>query len=977
MAFFWFFVALILYIMYRRARAKNIENYGRGLRDGYASAEKKISELDFITPESVRAIFETPQQNPPQQAVRQGVEMVAQTTAAPKSWSDVLVESPAQIPQAPQPPQPETREPTPEELQAEKERRTLKNLNALLYVGSFLIVAAMALFVTLTMPATVKLVSLAAVIAAFYIAGLSLHARVERLRPAALAFVGTGLAILPFFGLALTSLGGVSTSVAWFATSVIGIIAYGVAAVRLQSQLVSFLTMAFILSFALSSVSTLGLGMMWYFIVLIGVSLVLNTIHYLAPKSIPQIFTQPVEQTAKIATPVTLIASLVLHYKADLYMYEVLFALGTLHYIVTWLESRLAVYEVLARTLAHITVLLIASDLAGQIGGNDGNLLFNLVWFTAALLQVFYSLLRVRVSNAGSLKREAGIVGATFALFIYQLPSWLILDDTSILLVGALTTIGLLAALVWKRFRQPEWLYLTLAVSVALPFIIGLDIVSPPLEYGMFAVIFTVLGALGLIGLDRAKRRGSDDERMATLITVATAVYAAVVVVTGFMAGDSVMPAWSALSAGVLTLVLSLILRSVYLEAVSAILAIWSIVNWVAWLDISSGWNTVVVVLLGTAVMLIGATLHQAFGQPQRRTLLTTIAALVFAGLVFAGIDASEPARKVAVQLLVVAAAGALLIRPLTQKYRATAIGRIVLGMYVIYPLLALCITPTLGHSWSAATLLIYAAIVWASSHIEKRSEVLWVSNLLLVIGLIPLWHALKLDLDSGWMVFGVAWIAAAVYYLTYWYSYHRKDESRMQISLVSSLLVLIIPAMQHAVIPSEQQWVIASAASLIAVAAVLGVHGYIKQRRELIEAALYVATFGLQRIVWVLLPELSKVFYAHWWAGMLMYVAAWRKQYRRRPVVALALVTASTGLHALEHGQFYMVLFLAEHIIVAIVGAMLRTQWAMWWGIIATIAAVLYFLRDFTFLMLMLLGGVLITFVIWRLLRTDKNSGA
>ena len=139
-------------------------------------------------------------------------------------------------------------------------------------------------------------------------------------------------------------------------------------------------------------------------------------------------------------------------------------------------------------------------------------------------------------------------------------------------------------------------------------------------------------------------------------------------------------------------------------------------------------------------------------------------------------------------------------------------------------------------------------------------------------------------------------------------------------------------------------------------------------------EVAVYAATLGLQRMVAELLPELNMVLYAHWWALMLVLVAVWRKQLHTRFIVALAFVTASTGWYALIGEQGYSLFFLIEHLVVAIVGAVLRKQWAMWWGIIAVVLAILYFLRNYTALALLFLGFLLILFVIWRLLKVGKK---
>src|SRR5574337_162545 len=61
-------------------------------------------------------------------------------------------------------------------------------------------------------------------------------------------------------------------------TSLIGTVAYVVAAVRLQSRLVVYLSIAFLLSTAWSSVAVLGAALAWYFAALVVFSALLSLV---------------------------------------------------------------------------------------------------------------------------------------------------------------------------------------------------------------------------------------------------------------------------------------------------------------------------------------------------------------------------------------------------------------------------------------------------------------------------------------------------------------------------------------------------------------------------------------------------------------------------------------------------------------------------------------------------------------------------
>lgn len=201
--------------------------------------------------------------------------------------------------------------PSAEQIAAEKAARDLRNINVALYSASVLFVAAGGLFTLAAVPGVARAATISVVVALFYVGGLVLHSRLPRLRPAAVAFAGTGLALLPAAGLLFGVLTG-QGSAAWFGTAVIGTAAYLLAAVRLNSRVVAFLALPFFLSVALSSVSLLGGALIWYFTCSIAVAAVLAVLLRFAPSLLPQLLARVVVETHRLLTPLALLASLAL-----------------------------------------------------------------------------------------------------------------------------------------------------------------------------------------------------------------------------------------------------------------------------------------------------------------------------------------------------------------------------------------------------------------------------------------------------------------------------------------------------------------------------------------------------------------------------------------------------------------------------------------------------------------------------------------
>ncbi|MBT2532128.1 hypothetical protein J7E83_08300 [Arthrobacter sp. ISL-48] len=198
---------------------------------------------------------------------------------------------------------------TPAERQARREKRDRQNINITLYVASLLLVAAGALFIGTNLPPVFRFAAVCAVTSMFYGAGFVLHARVPRLRPAAVAFAGTGLALVPVAGLALYNFALHDGPAAWLITSLVGTAAYVTAAVRLESRVLVYLSLTFLVSTAWSGVSVLGGPLVWYFAALIGLAVLLTALALGRPGWLPPVYVRPLMVFHPWAVPAVAIAA--------------------------------------------------------------------------------------------------------------------------------------------------------------------------------------------------------------------------------------------------------------------------------------------------------------------------------------------------------------------------------------------------------------------------------------------------------------------------------------------------------------------------------------------------------------------------------------------------------------------------------------------------------------------------------------------
>jgi hypothetical protein len=999
---------------------------------------------------------------------------------------------------------------------AEKAKQSLRNLNFILYTASFLLVAAGALFVSSTSSAMIKLIGVCLIITVFYAAGYLIYTKVKRLRPAGLAFLGTGLALIPFAGFALQEFAHLTPATSWLITSAVGLVAYFAATILLQSQLVSYLTMAFVLSLVGSTTASGTSALVWQFVAMIGVSLLASVIAYFKPKLLPAIFSQPIERTGQLVTPVMLVASLLVFDQLRLTDYEVVFAVATLHYVVVWLQTRNINYEAVIRILSYVVLALILWNIF------DGNVaIFGFALVLLMTFQYAYSLLMVYRPGRAVIERTW--ISILFVIQFAMMLLWMNSEHAALFTTIALLVIGATSYVTALRLRSVRVGLIGLSVSIALPFVVARDLFSVSLPWWVLTIWFFIAAVKALILYVRYRNRSSD---LRVFMTGAYVIYAALALITAFADGSLTVIATTCFAVALFAVSASYIARAPYSQlcapvlvlggmiAVSSVLSIsyvWqcvfvggltAVVLWSAailhgrlrqplrqllmlisgqiafliiagsmfggdievnklvvglllaatlgllalrWfyknthpslsavfaysylfyimvaffvsIVISTGWIalvtglgaivflvasyveraplmqimtsiltvatlSIVTSLIGlpsewyalftfgiSAVLFYAATgLHFAYKQPDRQIIMATTAQVTLFLIVIAGLSGHYVATLTSFVILLVWAVVSLALRWWCRD-RSVQYSSLFTASYPVYYVGALLLTIPLSAIWGIIAFAVGGIIFWVASYAERTPAIIILGNAFISIALLYFWW--WGNISPEWMILGVAWILSGLFYFGYWIFKGLHDEWRSQALLWSTWTILIYASIVQFFAASME---LAVAATLIAFAITLGIEGARRRRDGVTEAAIYIAIFGTQRIVEQLWPQFNVVLYAHWWAVMVMLVALTARSYKRtRLMIAMGLITLSSGVYALTSGQEYQLLFLTEHLALLVVGALLSRSWAIWWGIIATALAILYFLRGYTFLLLGFLGLLLIAIVVWRLMSSSK----
>ncbi|MDB5181074.1 MAG: hypothetical protein JWO54_837 [Candidatus Saccharibacteria bacterium] len=959
MEFFWFILAVVFFLLYMSANSSlkkiNKDTYDKAYLQGKKDLADEIHvELTKDTPthSGIKKAIATIRKNYAEEEKALSFEIDTITgvdySQAPTISTEVT--------------DPQIYIAEPQVPERTKKQDNERNLNVLLYTASFLIVAAAAAFIASNLPPLARLAGLWLIISIFYIAGLVLHHKILYLRPAATAFIGTGLALIPFAGIALSQLGGVPGGVSWFITSIIGIVSYSIAALRLKSEVVTYLTIAFVLSLSVSSVATFSGPIVFYFVALIIASLIFHLLAHYDAKWIPDLFKLPITQTSQLLTPVTLIGSLLAYDSMTLASYQIVFWVATLYYGVLWLTERGLVYETIVRALASIS--LFVSVLAISDYSVTALLVYSLV---ISALQSAYSVIRVNLSNQRSRSFELTWLSIITAMLFLSTLWWFATEVAQVgmlMQVVLIATISLAAAF---RFKNVYFMVPALIASILLPFIIGRWPENAFWSIQIVTWIFIVASVVSL-GLSYSLRQRSAAVR--GFIQASFWVYSAVAFFTGLLQLST--PAYIASTIGftVTFMAASYVYRQLLIEIVSFIFIITAITLIFAQAAFPSEWMNVLVI--GFTAIVYSAILmtHHFFGQIARRNL-TLIAIMVIGGGLLLSLGQTDSVRQVVYFVALFYIAFSLIFR---LRIKSAFMQSLFTITYIVYPFLLLIFAFSLGSGWVSAAFAVSAITYWISSYIEKGPVLMIFGNIAFVATIAALWS--WLGFSNDWLMVGVAWIAGTVLYIAALiHTIYDTDPKRRYIHLVSVWVLLGLIVLFY--IAADGSFGYAAAGALLAIAFTMAVEGILTNRKAVIETAVYTGTFALQRMVGLSDIEANIVLYGHWWAIIIFVVAVWvkGKSFQTRLVLATLFVTVSSGMMALLEGGPYQILFLFEHVALLVAGALLRTQWALWWGLVATALAVLYFLRSSLFLSLLFLGLTLLAIVIWRLVKANKNN--
>ena len=389
-------------------------------------------------------------------------------------------------------------------------RRDIKNvgmLNAFLYVGSFMLVGSMLMFMQ-DYPTTMPIVSIVATSIALLV-GLLLYGLVDFLRPVGLAFSYTGLAILPFWFFAFHEL-GCGLEISFFLSALASTIGYIIVTIITKSQMGGWISYLLLLAFGACLPLTGNAHAYASCLLPMLVALFAMVCWARRVKWLPVGFRQASQIVAYAAVPT--VAFFVLPYflvetsaaKAPL-LRSLFFFLASIHYFVDWLIEKKRALLVVSRILLQVFLIALISDITGYSFLNiykentGASVAIAIVWLAGSLIQTIISLF-VKSKTEAEAKTERAMLAISLAcigitpLFCQGLSA----QATAAIFFAMAIVVAILGVLITIVKKNLAWSFATLVAILFMPFAIeGMTM----MKWGMWVyyMIYALIGTLSLV----------------------------------------------------------------------------------------------------------------------------------------------------------------------------------------------------------------------------------------------------------------------------------------------------------------------------------------------------------------------------------------------------------------------------------------------------------------------------------------------
>lgn len=399
-----------------------------------------------------------------------------------------------------------------------------KKWNILLYLGSFLLVMAMILFISneddsLVAPTAIILTLL------FYLGGIALFKTVPYLKSVGKSFAYTASAVFPFWVISFTTF-GLTEQIAWIVASIISLSVFIIDSLIFKSKITAAFAYIwlFVLTWSCTPSGNAVFANYWAVLAPMILSLVPTLLWLGKPGWLPVSFRKATQIFGMVLTPLFSAVLSFTFFISDFpeshpFLRSLIVAILLVYALLHWLKGKKYGFFVFARLVAQLLIFTVVADILQYTffdyspyysyyatGVNETtSIMVAIVWLTGCLAQSLIALFipkkndtAIRAEHAMEVISLAGIL-VTPAL-TYNLENGALIQ---LLILSFVSILGVIYSAVHKNIL---WSIATLIGLLLIPTVLS-DLFEIRYMNWLLVAYFAVYGLLALLGYAASRKR--------------------------------------------------------------------------------------------------------------------------------------------------------------------------------------------------------------------------------------------------------------------------------------------------------------------------------------------------------------------------------------------------------------------------------------------------------------------------------------
>lgn len=421
-----------------------------------------------------------------------------------------------------------------------------KKWNILLYLGSFLLVMAMILFISneddsLVAPTAIILTLL------FYLGGIALFKTVPYLKSVGKSFAYTASAVFPFWVISFTTF-GLTEQVAWIVASIISLSVFIIDSLIFKSKVTAAFAYIwlFVLTWSCTPSGNAVFATYWAILAPMVLSLVPTLLWLGKPGWLPVSFRKATQIFGMVLTPLFSAVLSFTFFISDFpeshpFLRSLIVAILLVYALLHWLKGQKYGFFVFARLVAQLLIFTVVADILQYTffdyspyysyyatGVNETtSIMVAIVWLTGCLAQSLIALFipkkndtAIRAEHAMEVISLAGIL--VTPVLTYNLENGALIQ---LLILSFVSILGVIYSVVHKNIL---WSIATLIGLLLIPTVLS-DLFEIRYMNWLLVAYFAVYGLLALLGYAASRKRQPLHSFVLTLVEVIIAGFVVVV----------------------------------------------------------------------------------------------------------------------------------------------------------------------------------------------------------------------------------------------------------------------------------------------------------------------------------------------------------------------------------------------------------------------------------------------------------------